>query len=457
MADFFFSDVLLPDGWATSVRVSIAADGFIDSVTPGSDPDACERVSGIAVPGVPNLHSHAFQRAMAGLAERGSQRGDSFWGWRERMYDFLQRLDPNDVQAIAAQLQVELLRHGYTCVAEFHYLRNSPGGIPYADPVEMARRVLAAAELTGIGLTLLPVVYRTSDFAGAPPTDGQSRFVATVEELLTDVATLRADVDGDPGRRVGLALHSLRAVPLEELQRAVDALRTTDATSPVHIHVAEQMREVEACIAATGARPVEWLLANVEVDERWCAIHATHMTSAETLALAGSGVVAGLCPTTEANLGDGVFSFANYTAAKGAWGVGTDSHVSVSPVADLRMLEYSQRLVVRERNIAAGRADRSSGRALLESAWAGGARACGQNVGSISAGARADIVVLDPEHPSLVGRVGDEVLDSWIFSGEDTPVRDVMAGGAWVVRDGRHHSGEEVATRYRVVADRLRS
>ena len=457
MADLFFSDVLLPDGWATSVRVSIAADGCIDSVTPGSDPEACERVSGIAVPGVPNLHSHAFQRAMAGLAEQGSQRGDSFWGWRECMYDFLQRLDPDDVQAIAAQLQVELLRHGYTCVAEFHYLRNSPEGIPYADPVEMARRVIAAAELTGIGLTLMPVVYRTSDFTGAPPTDGQSRFVATVEELLTDVSTLRADVDGNPGRRVGLALHSLRAVPLEELQRAVDALQTTDATSPVHIHVAEQLREVEACITATGARPIEWLLANAEVDERWCTIHATHMTSAETLALATSGAVAGLCPTTEANLGDGVFSFADYTAAKGAWGVGTDSHVSVSPVADLRMLEYSQRLVARERNIAAGRADRSSGRELLEGAWAGGAQACGQNIGSISAGARADIVVLDSEHPSLVGRVGDEVLDSWIFSGEDTPVRDVIAGGAWVVRDGRHDRGEEVATRYRVVADRLRS
>ena len=221
--------------------------------------------------------------------------------------------------------------------------------------------------------------------------------------------------------------------------------------------MAEQLREVEACITATGARPIEWLLANAEVDERWCTIHATHMTSAETLALATSGAVAGLCPTTEANLGDGVFSFADYTAAKGAWGVGTDSHVSVSPVADLRMLEYSQRLVARERNIAAGRADRSSGRELLEGAWAGGAQACGQNIGSISAGARADIVVLDSEHPSLVGRVGDEVLDSWIFSGEDTPVRDVIAGGAWVVRDGRHNRGEEVATRYRVVADRLRS
>ncbi len=456
MADLFFSDVLLPDGWATSVRVSIAADGSIDEVTPGGDPDGCERVTGIAVPGVPNLHSHAFQRAMAGLAERGSELGDSFWGWRERMYTFLERLDPDDVEAIAAQLQVELLLNGYTWVAEFHYLRNAPDGKPYAAPVEMARRVLAAAELTGIGLTLLPVVYRSSDFGGAPPTNGQRRFVATVEELLTDISTLRADVEGEPGRRVGMALHSLRAVPPEELQRAVDALQALDATSPIHIHVAEQRREVAACITATGARPVEWLLANVEVDARWCAIHATHMTSAERLALAASGAVAGLCPTTEANLGDGVFSFADYTAAHGAWGVGTDSHVSVSPVAGLRMLEYSQRLSARGRNIAAGPADRSTGRALLEGAWAGGAQACGQVIGSISAGARADIVVLDPEHPSLVGRRGDEVLDSWIFSGEATPVRHVMVGRRWVVRFGRHKREEEVATRYRVVADRLR-
>lgn len=456
MADLFFSNILLPDGWATSVRLSIARDGCIDTVTPGADGDGCERVTGIAVPGVPNLHSHAFQRAMAGLAERGSERGDSFWGWRERMYEFLRRLDPDDVQAIAAQLQVELLRHGYTCVAEFHYLRNAGDGRAYADPVEMARRILAAAELTGIGLTLLPVVYRTSDFAGGPPTLGQRRFVATVEDLLNDISTLRADVAREPGRRVGMALHSLRAVPAEELRRAVDALRAVDTTSPVHIHVAEQLREVEACVAATGARPVEWLLANVEVDERWCAIHATHMTSAETLALGSSGVVAGLCPMTEANLGDGVFSFTDYAAAHGAWGVGTDSHVSVSPVADLRMLEYGQRLMTKERNIVAGQADRSTGRALLDGAWAGGAQACGQRIGAISADARADIVVLDPEHPSLVGRRGDDVLDSWIFSGEETPVLHVMVGGAWVVRDGRHEREDEVATGYRAVAERLR-
>jgi formimidoylglutamate deiminase len=455
MADLFFSDILLPKGWATSVRVSTAPDGSIESVTLGSDAEGCETVTGIAVPGVPNLHSHAFQRAMAGLAERGSERGDSFWGWRERMYAFLERLDPDDVEAVAAQLQIELLRNGYTCVAEFHYLRNAPDGQAYADPVEMARRVLAAAESTGIGLTLLPVLYRTGDFAGAPATHTQRRFVATVEELLGDISTLRGEGAGNPGHRVGLALHSLRAVSPEDLGLAVSDLRAMDDSAPIHIHVAEQVREVEACVAATGARPVEWLLAHAEVDERWCAIHATHMVSAETGALAATGAVVGLCPTTEANLGDGIFPFGDYTAAHGAWGVGTDSHVSVSPVADLRMLEYGQRLAVRERNIAAGQRERSTGRALLEGAWAGGAQACGQKVGAIAVGARADIVVLDGEHPSLAGRQGDDLLDSWIFSGEQTPVRHVMVGGAWLVRDGHHEQEEGVATRYRAVAERL--
>ncbi|MEE2900623.1 MAG: formimidoylglutamate deiminase [Gemmatimonadota bacterium] len=456
MTALFFSDVLLPGGWATSVRVSIGNDGRIDTVTPGADADGCEQVSGIAVPGVPNLHSHAFQRAMAGLAERGSPRGDSFWGWRERMYAFLERLDPDDVEAIAAQVQLEMLRHGYTFVGEFHYLRNAPDGTAYADPVEMARRVLAAAELSGIGVTILPALYRQSDFGGAPPTPGQRRFLAPVEALLQDIAVLRTATAGHPAQRVGMAIHSLRAVTPEDLSLAVGTLRADDATAPIHIHVAEQQREVDACLAWSGARPVEWLLGNASVDYRWCAIHATHMTLDETRSLAATGAVAGLCPTTEANLGDGVFAFGEYVGAGGPWGVGTDSHVSVSPVADLRLLEYSQRLVTQERNVAAGQADRSTGRALLEGAWAGGARACGQRVGSISVGARADIVVLDRDHPALVGRREDEVLDSWIFGGEDTPVRDVMVGGAWVVTDGRHDHEEAIATGYRAVAERLR-
>jgi len=452
MSHLFFDLALLPTGWAEHVRAEVTDSGAFASVTVGATPEGATHVSGAVVPGVPNLHSHAFQRAMAGLAERGSADGDTFWSWRELMYGFLGRVQPEHVEVIAAQLQVELLRHGYTAVAEFHYLRNDLNGRPYATATEMAMRVHAAAVSSGIGLTLLPVLYRTSDFGGRPPTQGQLRFITSIEGLLTDVSTLRSATVSNLNRRVGMALHSLRAVPPDDLHLAVTALGAIDASAPIHIHVAEQRREVEACVAWSGARPVEWLLNNVPVDRRWCAVHATHMTVEETMGLAGTGAVAGLCPTTEANLGDGIFPFADYLASGGVWGVGTDSHVSVSPVAELRMLEYGQRLVTHERNVAAGPNDRSTGRTLLEGAWAGGAQACGRPIGVIEEGARADIVVLDTGHPALVGRRGDEILDAWVFSGEDTPVRDVMVGGDWVVRDGRHRNQAEIAEAYAKVA-----
>jgi len=457
MSDLFFPSAYLPTGWAEAVRLSLSDDGSIVGVTTDASPDGCDVAGGVGVPGVPDLHSHAFQRAMAGLSERGASRGDTFWSWRERMYAFLERLDPDDVEAIAAQLYVELLRHGFTSVTEFHYLRNGPDGTPYADPTEMGRRIVAAASHTGIGLTLLPVVYRGSDFGGRAPTHGQLRFVAEIDALLNDVAEVHKSVANDPDKRVGLALHSLRAVPPDELELVVSAFTAMDTGGPIHIHVAEQEREVQACVAWSGARPVEWLLANVSVDDSWCAIHATHMTIEETLGLAASGAVVGLCPTTEANLGDGLFPFADFVAAGGAWGVGTDSHVSVSPVAELRLLEYGQRLARRERNVAAGQEERSTAVALLESAWSGGSHASGRASGALVAGARADVVVLDRDHPTLVGRSEDELLDAWIFSGEDTPVRHVMVGGRWVVRDGRHVSQDGVLAAYRAVSEALRS
>ena len=454
MSDLFFDTAFVSGSWASNVRISVSAQGSISSVKADASPRGAERVAGVAVPGVPNLHSHAFLRAMAGLAERGSPTGDTFWSWRERMYGFVGRLDPDDVQAIATQLYLEMLRHGFTAVAEFHYLRNDVDGRPYDDPVEMGRRILVAAEATGIGVTLLPVLYRSSDFGGAAPSGSQRRFTASVEDLVGDVVVLAAAVDG-PNARVGLALHSLRAASPTDLAVTIQALRGIDPTAPIHIHVAEQEREVEACLDWSGARPVEWLLANAPVDDRWCLVHATHMVESEVAALAASGAVAGLCPTTEANLGDGTFLFGEYIAAKGAWGIGTDSHTSASPVAELRMLEYGQRLTRRERNVAAGASHRSTGRALLESAYTGGARACARPLGTLEAGGRADIVVLDQDHPALLGREADEILDSWVFSGEDTPVRDVMVGGRWVVRDGRHPRQEQVINAYREVVERI--
>lgn len=454
MTDLFFPRALVEGAWVSDVRVSTTSDGSISAVEAGAEAGDAEHVTGVAVPGVPNLHSHAFQRAMAGLTERGAPTGDSFWSWRERMYGFVQRLEPPDVEVVAAQLYAELLRHGYTAVAEFHYLRNAPDGSAYEDPVEMARRLLAAAEVTGMGITLLPTLYGASDFGGTPPSPAQRRFLVTVEDLVGDVLVLAARAE-DENARMGMALHSLRAVIPSDLAVAVDAVHGLDPDAPVHIHVAEQLREVEACVAWSGARPIEWLLANAPVDERWCLIHATHVDPSEIEGIGTAGAVVGLCPTTEANLGDGVFPLVEYQAAGGRWGIGTDSHVSVSPVADLRLLEYAQRLVRRQRNVAAGQAHGSTGRALLDAAWAGGATACGRALGRLATGARADVVVLDEDHPSLVGRDGDDLLDSWIFAGEDTPVAHVMVGGRWVVRDGRHFRGEAIVQAYRRVARRL--
>ena len=456
MSDLFFEFALLPDGWARDVRAQVTPDGDFGRIRTGADPDGARRVHGAAVPGVPNLHSHAFQRAMAGLTERGSSAEFGFWSWREQMYAFLARLAPDDVQAIATQAYSEMLRHGYTAVAEFHYLRNGPAGRPYAAPHEMALRLHEAATAAGIGLTLLPTLYRVADFGAEAPLPEQRRFVATVDEILADAEAIRQATAGDGNRRVGMALHSLRAVPPVDLASAVAALHATDSAAPVHIHLAEQVREVRACLDWSGASPVEWLLNHAPVDGRWCAVHATHMTGDETRALAGSGAVAGLCPTTEANLGDGVFPLASYLVAGGRWGVGSDSHVSVSPAADLRMLEYSQRLTMHERNVAGGRESHSTGQALLEGAWAGGAQASGRRLGAIRSGYRADIVVLDTEHPALVGRDEDQLLDAWIFSGEDTPVRDVMVGGAWVVEGRRHRAQGKIANAYRATARRLR-
>jgi formimidoylglutamate deiminase len=459
---------LLPGGWTRDVRLDVDPSGSISGVTSGvtpvveggvtasaADGPEAERLPGVVVPGVPDLHSHAFQRALAGRTERGSPRPESFWSWRERMYAFLAVLEPDDVEAIAAQLQAELLRHGYTALAEFHYLHLDPEGRPYADPGEMARRVLAAADLSGIGLSLLPVLYRAADFGGAEAGPGQRRFVLGEDAFADLLDAAVAATQGHPDRRVGLALHSLRAVPPDALERAVSAWTSVDADGPIHIHVAEQRREVEACLAWSGQRPVAWLLAHAPVDARWCLVHATHMDDAELQGLARSGAVAGLCPTTEANLGDGVFRLADYLAAGGEWGVGSDSHVSTSPVEELRWLEYAQRLTRERRTVAAGSADRSTARVLLESAWAGGARACGRPIGRIETGYRADWVVLDPDHPALVGLEADALLDGWIFSGNDSPVREVWVGGRRVVADGRHAAAEAIAERYRATIGRL--
>ena len=308
-----------------------------------------------------------------------------------------------------------------------------------------------------IGTTLLPVLYRSSDFGNKPPAPEQKRFLADVDDLIGDIAALKDFTAHNPQYRSGLAVHSLRAVSPADLAHAVSSFRDIDNEGPIHIHVAEQTREVDDCLAWSGARPVEWLLTNAPIDKYWCMIHATHMTPEEATALAASGAVVGLCPTTEANLGDGLFRFEEFSRAEGNWGVGTDSHVSVSPIAELRLLEYGQRIARQERNIAAGAQDQSTGRALLQHAWAGGSQASGRSIGALEVGRRADILSLDENHPALVGRTGDEILDSWIFSGEHTPVQNVIVGGKWVIRNGHHEREEEILNNYATVLRRLSS
>ncbi|HET7223672.1 MAG TPA: formimidoylglutamate deiminase [Rhodanobacteraceae bacterium] len=397
---------------------------------------------------MPNLHSHAFQRAMAGLAERRGPGDDSFWTWRETMYAFASRIGPDELRAIAAQLYVEMVKAGYTHVCEFHYLHNAPGGRPYADPAVMSRALVEAAREAGIGLTLLPVLYMTGGFDGRPLSDRQKRFGLSVDAylgLLESLAALESDA-----LRVGVALHSLRAVPEVVMREVLASPLARDRV--VHIHVAEQIGEVQDCLSLRGARPVQWLFDHVDVDERWCLVHATHLDDAEMRVLAKSGAVAGLCPTTEANLGDGLFPLADYLDANGTLGIGSDSHISVSPVEELRWLEYGQRLATRHRNIVARVPDASVGEALWSAALRGGHRASGVLPGE---GARMDFIVLDDASPLLAARDERSVIDAFLFAGNMPLVRDVMAGGEWVVRDFRHRDEDRIAARYRNVVEVL--
>ncbi len=454
MHKLFLETALLPEGWRDAVLVEIEGTRIAQvRVAPTAEAAAgATRVRGITLPGLANLHSHTFQRGFAGLTERRGDADDHFWTWREAMYRFVRLLDPDAIEAIAAQAFVEMLEGGFTACAEFHYLHHTADGTPYDDRGELAGRIVAAAAASGIGLTLLPVLYVHGGFGSRPPTAGQARFVTTPDAYADLVARSRALVGTLPEAGLGIAPHSLRAVSAEELGALLGAF----PTGPVHMHVAEQVLEVEDCLAATGTRPVAWLLDHAGLDPRWCLIHATHMTVAETEGLARSGAVAGLCPITESNLGDGIFPGVDYLARGGRFGVGTDSNVLISAPGELRTLEYSQRLLHRARN-RLGTADRSTGRRLFEAAAAGGAQALGRPTGAIAPGLIADLVVLDREDVALHGRGGDAVLDSWIFAAARPAVASVFVGGRQVVADGRHESRDRIAARFRATVDRLSS
>jgi formimidoylglutamate deiminase len=407
------------------------------SVNADSDAYLVRQVAyGWELPGIANLHSHAFQRAMAGLAERQTHPEDSFWTWRETMYRMAARFDPESLHAVASQLYVEMLEAGYTTVCEFHYLHHAPDGRPYADPAAMSQALVAAARDTGIRLTLLPVLYMTGGFDGRALGERQARFGHDVDGYLRLFETLRAQ--SDDMLRVGCALHSLRAVPAGAM-RAVLAALPPDAR--IHIHIAEQVGEVQDCLAIRDRRPVEWLLQNAEVDARWTLVHATHLNDWEVAGIAKSGATVAICPTTEANLGDGLFRLRDYLAAGGAWGIGSDSHISVSPVEELRWLEYGQRLLTRHRNIAVRADSPSVGETLLRGVYATACNATGFD-------ATDDAVVLDAQAPILAGANASDIADRWVFSGNRRAVVEVAVAGSTVVRGGRHRDRDAVAARF---------
>jgi formimidoylglutamate deiminase len=448
MSVLWFESALLPHGWAKGVRVTATTDGRIERVEEGTDSGNADEKHAVGVPGIPNVHSHAFQRGLAGLTERRGPTGDSFWTWRELMYQFVERLDPEGVEAIAALVYAEMLEGGLTHVGEFHYLHHDRDGTAFADPGEIASRIAAAAEETGIGLTLLPTFYAHSGFGGAEPTPRQHRFINTVDRFARIVEASRSAVRRLPGATVGIAAHSLRAVTPEELAAIVPLA----GIEVIHIHIAEQTKEVEDCIAWSGRRPIEWLLEHQAVDERWCLVHATHATDTEVRGMAASGAVVGLCPITEANLGDGVFPAPAFLGLNGRFGIGSDSNILLDGAEELRILEYSQRLTHRARNVLASAEGRSTGRSLFDQAAAGGARALhadqGPRMGAIKAGASADIVSLNANHPALAQRHEDEILDSWIFASGRAVVDCVWRAGVKVVNNGRHYRREALLARY---------
>jgi formimidoylglutamate deiminase len=454
----FAAHAWLPQGWRRNVLLEWDAAGTLQHVQADlpAAPEGVAQAAGPVMPGMPNLHSHAFQRAMAGLTEYRANPTDSFWSWRDLMYRFAARITPDDLGAIARWLYVEMLKAGYTSVCEFHYVHHAHDGQRYANPAELALRAVDAASETGIGMTMLPVLYQYSGFGARAPRDDQRRFINTPEQLLAIIEALRGVRPEHGALRYGVAPHSLRAVSQASLRALLDGLDASLPGAPVHIHIAEQTAEVDACVETEGARPVQWLLDRFDVNARWCLVHATHVDAQETLALARSGAVAGLCLTTEANLGDGIFPAHDYLAAQGVFGVGSDSHIGVDWRAELRLLEYGQRLVRRERNVLATPETANVADRLFAAALAGGARATGRATGALEAGARADWIVLDAQHPDLAEKTPQTWLSSIVFCEHgETPVLDVYTAGEKVVERRRHRDEERLYADYRKTLARL--
>ena len=448
---YVFDSILLDSGWAHDVWVTVADDGLIALIEAGdaaAAPANPERVAGFTIPGMANAHSHAFQRGMTGNTEYRLSARDSFWTWRQAMYALANRVDPADLRTLATQLFIEMLKAGYTTVAEFHYLHRQPDGGLYPPGEGLWDAVTDAAVAAGIGLTLLPTLYQTGDFGGTPLKPEQARFQRDTEGFLRDVdRRVQAERHGAPTTlRTGVAFHSLRAVPLPVVHEVTQALRQMDATMPLHIHIAEQLKEVDSCRQQTGQRPIELLLDTGLIDAQWCLVHATHATPAELQGIAASGASVCVSITTEANLGDGFFDASGFLKRRGRLCVGSDSQATVSPAEELRWMEYQQRLRKKRRGVLADKTESHVGTRLWRDAALHGAQAIGQPTGCIAVGRRADWVVLDPHHPSMAGATADTALDHLVFAGGEAAIRDVMVGGRWVIKAAQH-AGEAAMNR----------
>jgi len=444
--------ILLADGWQYDQTLTIEK-GVITEIAKGKTQDA-ESV-GTVIPGMVNCHSHAFQRAFAGFSEQGSEGQDSFWTWRKIMYKFLGQLKAEHAQVIATQLYIEMLKMGYTRVAEFHYLHHDIEGDNYSELSTMAKAIFEAAKTAGIGLTMLPVLYRFSGFGQQVANDGQKRFINSVEQfnqLVSDSFSLSETYENS---NLGIAPHSLRAVDLSSLKSAVEHVRSLDGNAPIHIHIAEQQQEVDDCLSHTGKRPVQWLLDNMDLDKHWCLIHATHIDADERQGIVESEAIAGICPTTEANLGDGIFPTTEFLAEQGTFAIGSDSHISVNPIEELRWLEYAQRLIKQQRAILADQQQLSVGRNLWQRAAKGGAQSTNSNTGELAIGKQADLLVLDDSKLNLFAHNEQHLLDSVVFASQSNVVKDVLVNGKWVIKDSKHQAEQKSHTEFSALLTKL--
>lgn len=442
----FFERILLSTGWAHNKTVTIE-NGVITAIESGFV-EGAEKVDGTAIPGMINCHSHAFQRAFAGFSEIKHENGDSFWSWRDVMYKFLKQLSTDDIGIIAQHLYIEMLKAGYTRVAEFHYLHFGKDNTPQSSAANMAKTIFEASNATGIGLTLLPVLYQFSGFGEKAPLANQQRFIHSIDDFNALVTECFEYSQTYENTNVGIAPHSLRAVNKSSLICAVEHVRALDPTAPIHIHIAEQQKEVDDCLTFYGKRPVEWLFDNITVDENWCLIHATHINKSEQHAIIDHGAVAGICPTTEANLGDGIFPATEFVSRGGKFAIGSDSHISVSPIEELRWFEYTQRLIKQQRAVLATSDQPSVGQFLWNEALAGGQKVTTPNIGSISVGMQADIVVLNDNQLAEYASSDEFVLDSLIFAAKGNMVKDVMVNGRWVIKDTHHQNEHQVTQKF---------